>query len=174
MKNSILERKGQKLKRSSFLAMLIDVYTHEKKRKEKERDSYKLSNSPCVSLCLPPSPSLPLSPPPSFFLFLIISWQWDDKVSFLLSRPCIQVRYHDITENRQPGKIEKGRVFISLLRKVASNQRIIQKIAFIYLFFFSFLFSFSSLFPLYLYLIFTFYFFFYFFPSSFLFASETY
>lgn len=38
------------------------------------------------------------------------------------------MRYHDITENHQPRKIEKGRVSISLLRKVASNQRTVQKL----------------------------------------------
>lgn len=88
------------------------------------------------------------------------------------------MRYHNITENRQPGKIEKGRVFISLLRKVASNQRIIQKLRSGYsISFVSFLF-FDPLFPLFPLFIFIFILFLFFlvsfFPSSFPFASETY
>lgn len=66
------------------------------------------------------------------------------------------MRYHDITENHQPRKIEKGRVFISLLRKVASNQRTVQKLRWRYsTSFVSFLF-FDPLFPLFIF-IFTFY-----------------
>lgn len=79
----------------------------------------------------------------------------------------------------------KGRVFISLLRKVASNQRTVQKWRSRYStsFFFSFFFLFfGPLFPLFssflfFSLLFSFTFpllFFYFSPSSFLFASETY
>lgn len=62
------------------------------------------------------------------------------------------MRYHDITENHQPRKIEKGRVSISLLRKVASNQRTIQKWRSRYStsFFFSFFFLFfGPVFPLF-------------------------
>lgn len=67
------------------------------------------------------------------------------------------MRYHDITENHQPRKIEKGRVFISLLRKVAPNQRIIQKIAFLLFSFFHFLFIFFPLIPLFSSLFFLFF-----------------